>query len=118
MPESQIFLDGKKLNGWEFSSLQADLNAFRLLCSMRPGTHESNLPKVKGGILRFLNGACICWREGRYGSPSSVSMVVCSEVHQCCMTIYRRGIDDDDMPIVDDCVRMSVCALPLRMPAR
>ncbi|KAG9026923.1 hypothetical protein FRB95_008316 [Tulasnella sp. JGI-2019a] len=71
IPESQIYVDGKKLNGWEFRLFKANV-----------------------GVFRSPNSV---FREARKDGLNTVSVAdpeLQSEVYQCCMTIYRGGDQD------------------------
>jgi 4'-phosphopantetheinyl transferase len=70
IPDSQIFVDGKRLNGWEFRLFKANVGVFRSPNSVfREARRDGFTPTVPDPELQ-------------------------SEVYQCCMTIYRGGEQD------------------------
>jgi len=67
IPDEEVYVDGKRLNGWEFRLFKANLGVLR-------GGEE-------GSIFKGY--------EHLSGEP-----ILKEEVYQCCMTIYRGGDRD------------------------
>ncbi|KAG8916986.1 hypothetical protein FRC01_002735 [Tulasnella sp. 417] len=65
IPDEEIFVDGKRLTGWEFRLFKSNVGVLRTANSVfREYRNQTGVPPVNPGALQ-------------------------TEIYQCCMTIYR-----------------------------